>query len=560
MAYATRILLVAAAAVSACPDWPEWVGNEDCAAAGCTTSTATITGGPITVPTTTLGPEAPTTTSPPITTHSTGEPGPDLPPVFDEPPWISDLAVDPPAAIEIGPTIVTYKTSADAVGAQLYDDGVLIATGSAGEPFIFPVTSAPHNNPGSALRVVVHDAAEQTAFAEIFQPSAVKAPGTGVWITVEPDDGKASGGGDVALQGPFVISTGFHVGDNLTRMALRRYDQTGMWLAATHGWSRDHPDWTQIPTLVAANITGTAVAVDAGQNIIAVGNAVVAGETRMYLARFDPQGVLDWEVLDQDGTEGRGVAVTADGTIYVAGASLTAKNPERWDLAVRVYDADKVAYGADLYADPDDKLNQRSERGAAVTVLGSGRIAVAGTVEVVVEGWAEPLTRSMVLLYEGKGMRVGPPWISPGEVMLVDAAAAVVATEDGLALGGHAQDPADPQKKPQILLRWLHEDFSEARAPHLEKTLGPAACTALGYTIEGKLIVGAKVQEGDKGDNIWIYAVDGPRDPPITYLKHNGPKNAGDLVFGIDCDYMCAWSGYEGTGGSFLWLTGLLRG
>lgn len=549
MAYAIRILLLTAATTSACPDWPEWVG-EDCAAAGCT-STTTITSGLSTVPTTTLGPESIAT--------STGEPGPDLPPAFDEPPWISELAVDPPTALEIGPAIVTYKASADVVGAQLLDDGVLIATGAAGEPFVFPVTSALHNNPGSTLRVVVHDAAEQTAFAEIFQPSAVKDPGTAVWITVGPDDGEASGGGDVALQGPFVVSTGFRISNNQTRMALRRYDQTGMWLAAKDGWSRDHPDWTQIPTLVAANITGTAVAVDAGQNIIAVGNAEVAGGTRMYLARFDPEGALDWEVLDEDGTEGRGVDVTADGTIYVAGASLTAKNPDRWDLAVWVYDADKAAHGADLYADPADKLNQRSERGRAVTVLGSGRIAVAGTVEVVVEDWAKPVTRSMVLLYEGKGMRVGAPWISPGEVRLVDAALAVVATEDGLALGGYAQDPA-PQSKSQILLRWLHEDFSEAHAPRLEQTLGAASCTTLGYTIEGKLIVGARVEEGDQSDNIWIYAVDGPRDPPVTYVKHNGPKNGADIVFGIDCDYMCAWSGYEGPGGGFLWLTGLLRG
>ncbi len=549
MAYPTRILLLAAAAVSACPDWPEWVG-EDCAAAGCT-STTTITGGLSTVPTTTLGPEAPTT--------STSEPGPDLPPGFDEPPWINELAVDPPTALEIGPAVVTYKVSVDAVGAQLFDDGVLIATGAAGEPFVFPVTSAPHNNPGSTLRVVVRDAAEQIAFAEIFQPSAVKDPGTAVWITVGPDDGKSSGGGDVALQGPFVVSTGFQIADNQTRMALRRYDQTGMWLAAMHGWSREHPDWTQIPTLVAANITGTAVAVDAGQNIIAVGNAEVAGGTRMYLARFDPEGALDWEVLDEDGTEGRGVDVTADGTIYVAGASLTAKDPDRWDLAVWVYDADNVAHGADLYADPTDKLNQRSERGLAVTVLGSGRIAVAGTVEVEADGWAKSLTRSMVLLYEGKGMRVGAPWISPGEVRPVDAALAVVATEDGLALGGYAQDP-DLQNKPQILLRWLHEDFSEARAPLLEETLGAASCTTLGYTIEGKLIVGARVEEGDQSDNIWIYAVDGPRELPVTYVKHNGPKNGGDLIFGIDCDYMCAWSGYEGSGGGFLWLTGLLRG
>lgn len=561
MPSANRILLVAAAASTlACPDFPVWDTTADCGESGC--ETTTTTGGLITVPTTTEGPEPATLTDQPLTigpdgtTHSIDT---DLPP-FDAPPWIADLVVEPPVALEIGPTLVSYKASEDAIEADLLDDGQLVATRPAGEPFVFPVSSAPHNNPGSMLRVVVRDAAHQTAYAERYQPSNVKAPGTAVWTTVEGGGDKASGGGGVALQDDFVVSAGFHLGADQARMTVRRYDEAGEFLASEHGWSSDHPGWTESPTLAASNITGSAVAVDSAGNIVAVGNVADGSDTRMYLARFDPQGLFDWEQVANLGTEGRAVAVMADGTIYVAGAIRTAQNPDRWDLAVWVHGADKVAYGVDIYADPGDKLNLRSERGRAVAVLQSGRVAVAGTREVQAPGWDEPLTRGVVLLYEGKGKRVGEAWSSPGEVLPADAVFAAAATVDGVALCGQALDPADPQQKPQILVRWLREDLSEARKPHLEKSVGPASCTALGYTIEHKLIVGANVRDGDEGDNIWIFALGAAADPPITYLRFNGPASAADRIFGLDCDYMCAWSGYQGTALGGRWMTALLRG
>lgn len=561
-----RILLVAAVVSTlACPDFPAQQTTADCGLNGCTsTSTGTSTGtstdteGSLTLPTTAGGPTAtstdiPMTIGPEITSTSAA---PDLP-AFDPPPWIADLAVKPGAAAEIGPSIVTYTASDDVVQAELFDDGELVATGIAGEAFIFPVSSAPHNNPGSWLRVVVHDAANQTAYDEVYQPSAVKAPGSEVWTTIEADSGKSSGGGGVALHGDDVVSAGFQLIDAQARMTVRRYDQAGKWSASEQGWSHDHPGWTESPTLAGSSITGSAVAVDPAGNIVAIGNVADGADTRMYLVRFDAKGNYDWEVLGNLGTEARGVAVTADGTAYVAGAIRTGKNPDRWDLAVWVYGPDKVAYGVDVYADPEDKLQQRSERGRAVAVLGSGRVAVAGTREVLAQDWAEPQTRGVMLLYEGKGKRVGAVWSSPGEVQGIDAVLAAVATADGVALCGYAIDPADPQQKPQILLRWLREDLSEVRKPHLEKTLGAARCTALGYTIEHKLIVGANVQDGDEGDNIWIYAVD---EPPITYLKYNGPADAADRIFGMDCEYMCAWTGYQGTALGGQWLTGLLRG
>lgn len=556
MASATRILLLTAAVgAAACPDFPVVESTESPPG----TTSGTAGSGLITTPTTSGQPPTVTTVDFPLTVGpDPTTAGPDLP-GFDEPPWIAELVVEPAVAVEIGPSIVTYKASPDAVEADLLDDGALVATRPAGEAFVFPVTSAPHNNPGSMLRVVVRDAAQQVAYAEKYQPSEVKAPGTPVWTSIDADDGGSDGGGSVALQDDFVVSAGFKLGGDQARMTLRRYDHAGGWLASEDGWSRDHPAWTKSPVLAASNITGSAVAIDGGGSIIAVGNLTDGVDTRVYLARFTPDGDFDWELLGNPGTEGRGVDVTADGTIYVAGAIRTDQNPDRWDLAVWVHGADKVAHGSDVYADPGDELNQRSERGRAVAVLASGRIAVAGTREVQVPGWDEPLTRGVLLLYEGKGKRVGE-WSSPGEVRPVDAVLAAVATVDGVALGGHAIDPADPQKRPQILLRWLREDLSETRAPHLEATLGGASCTALGYTIERKLIVGANVQEGDQSDNVWIFAVGGPADPPITYVKYNGPAAAADRIFGLDCRYMCAWSGYQGTALGGQWMTALLRG
>jgi hypothetical protein len=104
--------------------------------------------------------------------RETGETG--LP--IDPPPDVWDLVCDPEIADEVGPVTCTYQVSPDAVEADLLDDGVVVATGPAGAPLVFPVTSAPHNNPGSELAIVVRDAAGQTAQTSIYQPGRGPGP------------------------------------------------------------------------------------------------------------------------------------------------------------------------------------------------------------------------------------------------------------------------------------------------------------------------------------------------------------------------------------------------
>ena len=480
----------------------------------------------------------------------------------DPPPWVGELAVDPAQAFELGPTLVTYQASPDAIWAQLLDDGAVVAEGPVGEPLVFPVTSAPHNNPGSTLTVVVRDEAGQTGSADIYQASNVKPPGSAVWTTQEPDDGLFSIGAGVALQGSFTVTTGVRWQGGKIVATLRRYDQAGKWKGSDSGWTKDHPSWTKLPELAAGGLSLGAVAVDAEGFIVIVGTALVDNESRMYVARFDPNGVRKWEILEGVGTTGRGVGVQPDGTIYVAGSIRTGKAPERWDLGTWVYDKDKKAYGPDQYFDPGDKdAKNHNERGHAVAVLKDGRVVVVGMAEIwLPEDDKKIRLRTVAILYEGKGTRVGV-WTSPGDKMTHDAALAAVATDEGFALCGYAQaDIDDPNDKMQILIRWLSADLEEVKAPRLELTPGSATCNALGYNRDGALVIGAEVRNNPQGNDMWIFAASDAASPLVHYLKRNGADNGNDRVVGLSCDYMCGWVGAETVDGASQWIAGMIRG
>jgi hypothetical protein len=488
-------------------------------------------------------------------TDTLGEP-------VDPPPTIADLVCDPEVADEVGPTFCTYTASADAVAADLLDDGQVIASGPANGSVIFPVTSGPNNNPGSLITVTVRDEAGQTASASLYQASTVKEPGTEKWTTIEPNDGVFSSAGAVALQGDFVIAAGVHYKNPQVIGTLRRYDQGGVWTPSDVGFSKSHGDWTKLPWLKSGNFGPTGLAVDAEQNIILVGIGFENGDPRRYVARFHPDGALDWEVPGPVGTEARGVGVQPDGTIYVAGAKRTSVNPERWDMEVSVYGADKTAYGPISYSDPGDTFNQRSERGRAVVVLKSGRVVILGTREIVdLNDDQQFITRGVALLFEGKGKRVGAEWTSSGDKLMFDAILAGTATDEGFATCGYAHaDPDEPGSKNQILIRWHGEDLQEVKAPRLETTQGTAVCNALGYNMEGATIVGAHVNVLGQNDNQWIFAVRDAADLRVDYLKHNGASNGPDRVQAIDCEYLCAWAGIESVDGAVQWIAGLRRG
>ena len=480
---------------------------------------------------------------------------------IDPPPDVWDLVCDPEIADEVGAVTCTYLASADAVEADLLDDGEVIATGPAGAPLVFPVTSAPHNNPGSEITVMVRDAAGQTSQTSIYQPAVVKDPGSKVWTTQEPNDGQASVAGGVALQAGYVVTGGVHMTNGKLVGTLRRYDKAGQYVASAEGWTKTHTDWTARPELKTAALGLTGVAVDAEQNIIVVGNANVAGEPRMYVARFHPDGTLAWELLGEVPTEARAVGVQPDGTIWVAGAVRTSTGPDRWDLAVWVYGPDKQAHGQDVYSDPLDFEQIRSERAHAVAVLPGGRVVIAGTGEVYVDVQDPNALRGVALVYEGKGKRIGE-WTSPGVgQMRHDEILAAVATDTGVALCGYGREnPDDPTSKPQILVRWHDEELKEEKAPRLEVTPGGGTCNAVGHNLEGATIVGATLGELGQGNNAWIFAVRDAEQSRVDYMKHDGQDSGDDRVLALVCDYVCAWSGFEEVGGAAKWITGVRRG
>jgi len=482
----------------------------------------------------------------------------DLP--SDPPPTVTDLVCDPAKAEEIGPVSCTYLASADAVEAELLDDGEVVATGPAGTPLIFPVTSASHNNPGTTITVVVRDEAGQTAETAVFQPSAVKDPGTAIWTKLEPNDGAFSVASAVALQGDHVIAAGVHFKNPLVVGTLRRYDLGGEW-QASEGWSKPHTEWTKYAWLKTGSFGPSGLAVDAEGNIILVGLGFDNGQPRSYVARFFPDGTLDWEKPGDAGTEARAVGVQPDGTIWVAGAMRTSVNPDRWDMEVSVYGADKTSYGLFHYSDPGDKGNLFSERGRAVAVLNNGDVAIGGTREIFDPNDPNKvITRGLALLFEGKGKFVDE-WTSSGDKLEYDAILAAVATDEGFVTCGYTQiNPSEPGSKRQILIRWHGEDLQEIKAARLETTAGAAVCNALGYNMEGATIVGAQEYVNGQNNDQWIFAVEDAASLRVDYRRHNGTDNGDDRVQALDCKYKCAWAGSETVDGAAQWIVGLFRG
>ena len=480
---------------------------------------------------------------------------------IDPPPTVENLACDPVKADEIGPVTCTYEASADVIAVELIDDGQVVATGPAGAPLIFPVTSAPHNNPGSTITVRVRDAADQTAEDSIYHPSTVKDPGTEIWTKLEPNDGQLSVASAVALQGNYVIAAGVHWTNTKLVGTLRRYDLGGEWVATDEGWSKPHTEWTEYPWLETAYLGPTGLAVDTEGNIVLVAIAISDDQPRSYIARFLPDGTLDWEKPGLVGTEARGVGVQPDGTIYVAGARRTSVNPDRWDMEISVFGPDKTAYGPFPYSDPEDEQKYRSERGRAVAVLKNGNVVVAGEREVIdPNNMMTPFTRGVALLFEGKGKFIGE-WTSTGDKLEYDAILAAVATDEGFATCGYTHTPPDdPGSKKQILIRWHGEDLQEVKAPRLEGTSGAAVCNALGYNMEGATIIGAQVEKIGQSNDQWIFAVEDAAVVRVDYREHNGLSNGDDRVLALDCEYKCAWAGAETVDGDVQWIAGLIRG
>jgi hypothetical protein len=246
------------------------------------------------------------------TSSDTSETSAGLP--IDPPPTVENLVCDPEKAEEIGPVSCTYDRASDATVAELLDDGQVVATGLAGDPLIFPVTSAPHNNPGSTITVRVRDEGDQTSETLIYQPSTVKDPGTEIWTSPEPNNGQLSMASAVALQGNYVVAAGVYWKNSKLVGTLRRYDLGGDWFGTAEGWSVPHTEWTALPWLETAYLGPTGLAVDAEGNIILVGIAIDDDEPRSYVSRFHPDGTLHWEKpgLGRDGGPRRGRAAGRD--------------------------------------------------------------------------------------------------------------------------------------------------------------------------------------------------------------------------------------------------------
>jgi hypothetical protein len=478
---------------------------------------------------------------------------------IDLPPAVWDLVCDPEIAAEVGPYQCTYQVSPDALEADLLDDGVVVATGPAGAPLVFPVTSAPHNNPGSELTVVVRDAANQTAQTSIYHPAVLLDPGSKVWTTQEPNDGPSSIARGVALQAGYVITAGSHLSNGKLVGTLRRYDKAGQYIASAEGWTRTHTDWTAYPELKTAALTLMGVAVDAEQNIITVGTAYINDEPRMYVARFHADGTLHWEVLGEVPTEARAVGVQPDGTIWVAGDVRTSVGPERWDLAVWVYGPDKQAHGQDIYNDPTDFSSSAAN---AATPSRSCPAAASSS-------RARARSTSMTATHHVPGA-----WRSCTRARASGSASGPRPATRCSATRSSRPSPPTPASHSAATRRRSERSGPEAADPRALARRGAGGgegaaargharrgyLQRVGYNREGATIVGATVSELGQGNNQWIFAVRDAALPRVDYMKRDGQDSGDDRVLALACDYMCAWAGMEEVDGAVKWIAGLRRG
>lgn len=551
-------VILAVLGLTACPEHaPAWHGLTDEAPA----TTGDLDGGSSVSPTSAAaGPDvADSTDSDPIPTTGDWTTGAALEATtssestsaqVNEPPTVA-LAVSPEIVEAAGVVKLSIEVSPDVVEIDVVYRGEVVATLPPTDfPYHFEVTSQAKCDGSEDLGVVARDA--EGFAAEDAKLLACSLPASGS----EAHKAKLSGETQSLVYSVAVLGDGFVAAGALD-------GQIVVWRVAPDlqvlpGWPRVLADWTAIPGLAALKSEAVGVTVDADENIIVVGNTVKAAVKTYYVAKLNAAGSRLAEAQGMPEEEAAGVAVTAEGTIVVAGAVRTAAQPPRYDWRVWGYTKLGVAPWVDtLPLGPNealDEFNARNEHARAVVVLPGGEILVVGEREYKKLDEADVYVRASWQRYSSIGARVGNLWTSdangPGKSH--DAANAVVVLADEFVISGWAR--AKLGQSPQVWSRRFQQ--GEAKDFRVEPS-SAAEAKAIGHDREGNLVVATTLTAAGQLD-AWSFAFHGWALPAVWTQPPYGDPKGWDGYTSIACtDWgYCLVGGFLTVGDT---LTGFLR-
>jgi hypothetical protein len=250
--------------------------------------------------------------------------------------------------------------------------------------------------------------------------------GTGVAITP---------GGDVFVSG-WTEGTLIGVSAGGRDFFLARYDVDGNLVMLI----QDGTSASDLANGVAVGPAGNAYVV--GETSGALG-AVAYGLQDIFVAKYDASGAQIW--LDQRGTPqmdvGEGIAVSADGTVFVAGASHGdldgGVNQGALDVVVMKYDA------SGIWRWTDERGTSGTDMGKAIAVGPNGAPYTTGFTGGNLDGNVSAGSTDAFVMKHGRGgawqwtTQLGTPLINYGSAIAVDSSEhPYVSGEGGGAFGG----------------------------------------------------------------------------------------------------------------------------
>jgi len=171
--------------------------------------------------------------------------------------------------------------------------------------------------------------------------------------------GEASGGSGIALDGDELLVCGFARAEDRQELLVARLDRNG-----TTAWSKNY----RLGTLAG----GTRIAADGKGNAVVVGQAGSAENPDIVLVKLDGKGDTLWSRIYDSGAEDRAgdVAVDVFGNVVATGTALVEGEPV---CVILEYHPDgelirKTAYGDGVHAE-----------GRAIAATGDGDLYVAAT-------------------------------------------------------------------------------------------------------------------------------------------------------------------------------------
>jgi hypothetical protein len=471
----------------------------------------------------------------------------------DPPPSITIFEVTPELVEQIGFVQVHLLASDDVIAADLELDGDPLKHFETNK-FLLNYEFLPEEpaKPVRTFKVVVRDAAQQTATAERTIAVVLPSAGEQKCIFEDPDRGKLDSSiSAVRYTKTAIVAVGTREVDAELKLTIWLLHPDTCQLLP--GWPQSISGWSKLTDFIEGRSIGTAVDIDPDSNLVVAGNRIEGTSLQSYVALLDMNGTLKWEKPGLLGDEVNGVAAGnkqfKDRT-FVVGSRRTNDIPPRTDGMIWIYQAtgDQVLVPTsitlqapfapdEIFADPQ---NLRSEWVRAVVLNPvTGSALVVGEREFK-SNQAQTFSRTFTAIVQPNGL-VGAPWTSPGDSGFVhDAARSVAACGDGYVAGGWARDePVDA--KPRPITFWLGLDGS-AIQQRAELQLTSAQTNGIACDRQHHVVSAGTRSDGES--DAQVFMVTDPFEPRVGY-ETGVPADDGAGAVACDPRGFCAWAGFR---------------